>query len=145
LNRKNSLLIATIALLSMVGVVFAVQSVSKTISSSGTIKAINVGVYSDEACTNLITSINWGIREPGDTETRLVYIKNTGNAPMTISMTVGNWSPSTASTYIGITWNREGTSLSAGASTDATITLEVSSSISGINSFSCDITIEGSG
>lgn len=145
MNRKTILLVTIIAVFSVVGVVWAVQSVRRTISSSGTIKAINVQVYSDEACTNPIGSINWGNREPGDTVTRTLYVKNTGNAPMIISMTVGNWSPSVASTYITITWNREGTSLSAGSSTSATISLSVSSSITGINSFSSDITIEGTG
>ena len=145
MNRKTILFVAVIAVFSVIGVVWAVQSVSKTIESTGTIKAINVQVYSDETCKSPLGSINWGILEPGDLVNRVVYVKNTGNAPMTVSMTTGNWKPLGAGDFITITWNREGTSLSAGSSTSATISLSVSSSIIGINNFSSDITIEGSG
>jgi archaellum component FlaG (FlaF/FlaG flagellin family) len=118
-------------------------SVNQSISSSGTVTAVNVGVYSDSACIQNLTSIDWGTLSPGDSVTRTIYVKNTGNAPIAITMTKINWNPSTANGPITITWNTENWSLGAGNSTAATLTLSISSSISGITDFSVDIVITG--
>jgi hypothetical protein len=72
-----------------------------------------------------------------------VYVKNTGNAAVTLNMTTSAWSPSSASSYITLTWNQTGTVLQAGGVVTAGLTLTVSSSISGITSFSFNITISG--
>ena len=45
--------------------VTGVLQTSTTIGSSGTVKAINVEVYWDEACTQNVTEIDWGTLEPG--------------------------------------------------------------------------------
>jgi hypothetical protein len=74
-----------------------------------------------------------------------MYIKNTGDAQLTLSMTTNGWSPTGADSSMSVSWNREITVLSAGQSTDATLTLTVSSSISGIATFSVNIVITGSG
>jgi uncharacterized repeat protein (TIGR01451 family) len=113
--------------------------------SSTPIAAPNVGVYSDSACTTNKTSITWASVAAGETATQTVYVKNTGTAPMTLNLAVTNWTPSAASNYITITWNRQGTQLAAGQSIAATLTLTVSSSITGITNYSNTITISGTG
>jgi hypothetical protein len=120
-------------------------SVSQLVSSSGTITAVNVGVYSDSACTQNLTSINWGTVSPGGSVTRTIYVKNTGSVQITLSMTKTSWNPASANGPITITWNKESTKLNANATTTATLTLSVSSSISGITTFSVNIVIAGSG
>ncbi|MGD0406680.1 MAG: hypothetical protein ABSB10_08540 [Candidatus Bathyarchaeia archaeon] len=60
-------------------------------------------------------------------------------------MSTDSWSPSGANGSITITWDKSGASLNAGQSTSAVLTLVVSSSISGITSFSVNIEIIGSG
>jgi hypothetical protein len=120
-------------------------TITQTISSSGTITALNVGVYSDSACTQSLTSISWGQIAPGDSVPKTIYIKNTGNAPITLSMSTDSWGPSGANGPITITWDKSGASLNVGQSTSAVLTLAVSSSISGITSFSVNIEIIGSG
>jgi hypothetical protein len=120
-------------------------SVTQLVSSSGTIKAVNVGVYSDSACTQPLTSINWGTISPGSSVTKTIYVKNTGNTQVTLSMTTTNWNPESANGPITLTWNRQGATLSAGASVAATLTLSVSSSISSITTFSVNIVITGAG
>ena len=136
--------------IAMVGLILTVTttgllSVSQSVSSSGTVTAINVGVYSDSACTQTVTSIDWGTISPGNSATRTVYVKNTGNAQITLSMTKANWNPAGADGPITLTWNRESTTLSVGASTSALFTLSVSSGISGITAFSVNIVITGTG
>jgi hypothetical protein len=120
-------------------------SVSQTVTSTGTVTAVNVGVYSDSSCTQILTSIDWGTIAPGNSVTRTVYVKNTGNSQISLSMTKTNWSPAGADGSITLNWNREGTTLSVGQSTGALLTLSVSSGISGITTFSVNIVITGTG
>jgi hypothetical protein len=134
----------------VVGLVLTVStagllSVSQSLSSSGNISTVNVGVYSDSACTQTLTSIDWGTISPGTTVTRTIYVKNTGNTQITLSMTTNGWSPTSANGPITLTWDRQGATLSTGASVAATLTLSVSSSISSITTFSVTIVITGAG
>jgi hypothetical protein len=137
-------LVATGILLTLVtsGALLSTQQVP----SSGAISAVNVGVYTNSGCTTNCTSITWGTISPGSSATYTVYVKNTGNVPLTLSMTTSGWNPSSADGPITFSWNREGTALNAGQSTSATLTLTVSSSISSsITSFSFNIVITGTG
>jgi hypothetical protein len=120
-------------------------STSLTLPSTGTVLAINVEVYWDIAGTQNVTSIDWGIPAPGDIVTRTVYVKNTGNNPMDVSLSTSGWNPAGAATYLTVTWDREGTLISAGNLIPAVITLDVSSGITGITDFSFNIVIEGTG
>lgn len=139
-------LIAIIAMVTFLTVTTAgLLSVNQTIPSSGTVTAVNVGAYSDSACTQNLTSINWGTISPNSTSTKTIYVKNTGNTQITLSMTKTNWNPANADGPITLTWDRENTTLNAGQVTMATLTLSVSASISGITSFGVDIVITGTG
>jgi uncharacterized repeat protein (TIGR01451 family) len=116
---------------------------TRTISSSGSVTAVGVGLYTDNTCTTAVSTISWGTLNPGDVKTYTMYVKNTGNVPVTLNMTVGNWNPASASTYISLTWNREKSVLPASQVVQAVLTLTVSSSTSGVTNFSFDITITG--
>jgi hypothetical protein len=115
-----------------------------TISSTGSITAVGVGVYSDSGCTNPLSTINWGSLSPGATATQTIYVRNEGTVSETLTMATGSWSPGTASSYINLTWNEQNDVLTPGSVVEATLTLTVSSSINGISSFSFSITITGS-
>lgn len=116
---------------------------SQTLQSSGTVTTVNVGVYSDSGCTQNLTSINWGTIYPGNSTTSIIYVKNIGSLPVTLTMTTGSWVPSNANTYISLSWNREGTVLTAGQSTTATLTLSATPDAANITSFSFNIIITG--
>ena len=59
-------------------------------------------------------------------------------------MTTENWSSASASSYITLSWNlEEGYVLSHGQSVETVLTLLVSSSVSGVKSFTFDIIITG--
>ena len=120
-------------------------SVNQSVSSTGTVSTVNVGVYLDSACTQLLTSIDWGSVAPGGSSARTVYVKNTGTTQISLSMTKSNWNPVSANGPITVTWNREGTALTVNQVTTATLTVGVSSGISGITTFSVDIVITGTG
>ena len=134
------LTLATSALLS------ATQNVPVNGTVDAAVDAINVGVYTNSACTTNCTSISAGTLTPGTSKTYTVYVKNTGDVPVTLSMTTSGWNPSTANGPITLTWNRANYNLAVGASVSATLTLTVSSSIStSITAFSFNVAITGTG
>jgi hypothetical protein len=131
--------------LAMIGPMVSTALLNRTVTNSGSIKAIGVDVYWDQACTNPVSSVNWGIVSPGGTKDITVYIKNTGNSPITLSMATSNWNPTNAHNYMTLTWNYAGQTINANNVTPVTFTLTVSASITGITNFSFDITIAANG
>jgi len=125
--------------------VSGILTTSRTLSSSGSVKAINVEVYWDLACTQVVSSVDWGTPEPGDVVNRTVYVKNTGSAQMTLALFDSGWNPAVAANYITLSWDREGALIDAGGVVEAVLTLTVSGSITGITDFSFNIVIEGTG
>ena len=127
-----------------------VLSSSQTVRTAGTLTTIqtsvNIGVYSDSACSQNASFVDWGSLKPGDTTTKTVWVKNAGTANATISMATNTWSPTNAGQSISLTWNQEGKVLAPNQVVQATLTLTVSPSISSsITSFSFNIQITGTG
>ena len=118
---------------------------SVTIGNTGSIKTIGVSVYCDLECTNEVSSLDWSVLEAGSAENRTIYIKNTGNSAETLALETENWNPTNASTYITLTWNYDDQPIDLDEVVEIIMTLTISSSITGITSFSFDIFIIGSG
>jgi hypothetical protein len=131
--------------LSIFGPMLAAALRNQTISNAGSVKTIGVGVYWDENCANAVTSINWGIIEPGSNVNKTVYIRNEGNAAATLNMTTSNWNPVAASSYMRLIWDYAGQTLTVNEITQVKFTLTVSSDITDITNFSFDITIAANG
>jgi hypothetical protein len=130
--------------LASIGVVYALTSVSVYLSSVGTVKALGVGVYWDSGCSQTVSSIDWGLAEPGAVKNVTVYIRNEGNAPITLSLQTANWNPPSAADYISLSWNYGGQIIDPNQVVAVTLSLSVSSNIQGITTFSFDIVIAGS-
>ena len=124
---------------------FAVLQRSYSIPTNGMVIGVNVGVFADASATQNATAISWGSMYPGESVNRTVFVKNTGNAPITLSMNTINWAPSGVNGSIAVAWNREGASLNAGQLVAATLTLSVSPNISGVTDFGVAIIVTGSG
>ena len=138
--------IGTVVVIAVMGLMVSALGAlvaTRTISNSGSVTAVGVGVYSDIGCTTALSAISWGTLNPGDVKTYTIYVRNEGTVPVKLNMTVGNWNPSSASSYITLTWNKEKYVLPATQVVPAVLTLSVSSSVSGVTSFSFDITITG--
>lgn len=146
-----TVVIATLALvmytlaLSAVNEVLSPVQTDKTISNVGSVKAVGVGVYWDQNCTNVVSAIDWGMLEPGSSKNVTVYIRNEGNSVVSLSMATSNWNPSNASDYITLGWDYTGQIVDPESVIEVTLILAVSSSITGVTSFSFDIVIVGSG
>jgi len=134
-----------VIVLASIAVVYALTSVSVYLSSVGTVKALGVGVYWDSACSQTVSSIDWGLAEPGAVKNVTVYIRNEGNAPVTLSMQTANWNPANSADYISLSWNYSGQTIGANQVVAVTLSLSISSNIQGITTFSFDIVVVGSG
>jgi len=134
--------------LSLVSQAFPAAQTSKTLSSTGSIHietTAGIGVYSDSNCTIPLTSLPWGTLQPGGSQNMDCYIKNEGNTPLTLSLQISGWSPVDAENYLDLNWDYNEAPIGAGAVIYVTFTLSVDAGITvtGIKSFSFDITIVG--
>lgn len=146
-TTKMLAVVLTLVALGLTLSTYAAITIDQKVGSNGTITTSpNIGVYSDSSCNTNMTSITWGSVAAGSITTQTVYVKNTGSGTLTLNnIAATNWVPSNANTYITVSWNQTGTQLTARQSTTALITLTISSSITGITTFSNSITISGSG
>ena len=115
------------------------------VSSHASLKALGVEVYWNPDQTAPVTSINWGILEPGDTKNVTIYVANRGNVPITLTLSTGNWLPAGAADFIALNWDYDGSLLAAAEARQVILSLHTDPAIVGITSFSFDITITGSG
>jgi len=104
----------------------------------------NVAVYSNSACTQNATSIDWGQLQGGGTSNATVWVKNTGNSNVTLSLLSSNWLPSNAPTWITLSWNQEGQTIVPNQAVQANLVLSVSASIdASIIDFTFNLIISG--
>ncbi len=145
---KISILITALFLIALVLTLttYGALNVRRTLSSSGSITVTpNLSIYSDSACTNSLSTLDWGTITPGTTVSKTVYVKNTGSGTsLTLSMSTSNWNPTSANGPVTLSWDREGAQFSPGQSIKAVITLTASSSIADITNFNVQIIITGS-
>ncbi len=138
-------LVFSIAVIIALGPVMSTIQSNRTINNNGSIKAIGVALYSDQAGTTPLSSISWGTIEPGSSVSKTVYVKNTGNNAVALSLATANWNPSNAQSYMPLSWNYSGQLINPNAISPVTLTLSASSTISGITNFSFDVTITATG
>ena len=130
---------------SIVAISLSLVQTSKSFGSAGSIKGVGVGIYSDVNCTKMMSSINWGMLDPGSSKTCTMYVRNEGNTPITLIKTQQNWTPSNAANYITLTWNYANQTLGNNAVLQISLKLAISTVASGITSFTFDTTITASG
>ena len=116
---------------------------STSLQSHGTIETIGVAAYMDSSCTTLVSNVDWGKLVPGGSGTNTIYVKNEGNSALTLLLNTNNWNPTTAQSYLTLSWNYAGQTLAPNQVIQIRLTLSVSQSINGIESFYFDIVIMG--
>jgi hypothetical protein len=165
LNIKKSyipLILITILIVSTVSVTGLLQS-TESVNSSGVLTQIipqtpplktpsppppepevEIDVYNDRECTEKLTDIKWGEIGTGKLVKRVIYIKNTGDSEVTLSLVTDNWDPNEVLKHMTLLWDYDGENLSSGAIMKITLTLKVDASISILGNFNFDIIIIGS-
>lgn len=141
----------TIAALALTAVVITAVVTAVTvyyvlrIRGHGRIKTIGVSAYADPDCTKLVSEIDWGTLPAGGLSQTTLYLKNTGNYPVNLTLSTENWDPSRAKQYMSLGWDYCGDSLAPGEVCAVILTLSVEPEVSGVTDFSFDITIRAAG
>ncbi len=136
------IVIGIIALLTTVLTAGALTN-SNNVPNNNSVKSLNVKLYTDASCTTPCTSLNFGAVNPGSSATQTIYVKNNGKIPVTLSLTSAGWNPTTASSYLTLSWNRDSYVLKARSSVQATLTLMVASNTGSLTTFRFNVTITG--
>ena len=110
---------------------------------TGNVNTINVNLYSDPSCTIKCTSINWENIRPNSAINKTLYIKNSGNTTITLSMSTKNWNPKGANSELQLSWNLNNYRLSVEKVVPATLTLTATSNIANLTNFKFTIIITG--
>jgi hypothetical protein len=107
------------------------------------IQTVGIAAYRDAGCTTTASEIPWGTLAPGSSGEYVFYIKNEGTSSLNLFLNTENWSPTNAANYITLSWNYGGQKVAPNQAIQITLTLTVSQSISGIDSFGFDIVLTG--
>lgn len=109
--------------------------------SHGKVKAFGVGIYWDNNCGIPVSSLDWGLIEPGLASNLTFYIRNEGNYPLTLFLSAENWNPEDASNYLTLKWDYNGQTIIPNETVKVTLSLVASPGIEGITDFSFDVII----
>ena len=148
MSANNRRLLTTVALTAIIItaiVTAAIVYYSLRIRGYGKIKTVGVDAYADLECTKIVSEINWGTIPAGGSSQTTLYLKNTGNYPINMTINTENWSPAVAADYMALTWDYDGTELAPDEVRGVILTLAVDSNIAGITDFQFDIVIRASG
>ena len=144
MDRIKLILITVFACGALLGAgVYGAYERVKLIRNVGTLRAIGVEIYADQALTQILEEIAWGTLDPGETRNYDVRVKNTGNDAQKLVMWTENWNPTTAFDSISLTWNYDDSWIPAADSIPVVFTLTVDPNVTGVTSFSFDIWVKG--
>jgi len=150
-RRPKVVSVALVSLVILVSSLFLFNSIlgqmvfRSTISSQGAVKAFGVGVYWDSNCSILVSSIDWGLVEPGLANNVTFYIRNEGNYAVTLFLSAENWTPENAFNYLTLKWDYVDQTIDPDETIQVTLSLLASPDIGDITDFSFDVIISGSG
>jgi hypothetical protein len=120
-------------------------SVSQEVSFDGTITTLNVGLFLDQDSTQNCTSLSWGGVYAGESVSKTIYVKNTGDLPLTLSMSITDWNPKSANGPLSMTWNRENYVLDPEEVIDVALILTISENVEQLSTFGYNMLIIGTG
>jgi hypothetical protein len=144
MDRIKLILITVFACGALLGAgVYGAYERVKLIRNVGTLRAIGVEIYADEALTTVLTEIAWGTLDPGESRSFNAWVKNTGNDAQKLVLWTENWNPTSAFDSIALTWNYNGSWIPATTSIQVVFSLSVDADITSVTNFSFDIWVKG--
>ena len=105
---------------------------------------IEIDIYSNYECTNVLTNVEWGEIEAGESSSSTIYVKNNGDTSVTLSLTTENWSSNTAQDNMNLSWDFDGNPVQSGEVVEVTLSLSVDPDCPELDNFGFDIIIIGS-
>jgi hypothetical protein len=103
----------------------------------------SVAVYSDIACNQLLTAVDWGVLWPGEIKNVLVYVRNEGASPLVLVLSEINWTPVNTNSCLELSWGHWDLKLMPANVSEVILTLHVSPQVRNITSFGFNIVFEG--
>lgn len=140
-NRQIALLIAVAAVVLTVTAITLYTIMLQNPGNVTNIQTVDIEAYWDANLTNKVTAIDWGNIEVGATKNVTIYLLNSGNTDIRLSMNTKNWSPQDASQHITLNWDYQNQTINPNQQLKTTLTLNASPTTQGITSFSFDATI----
>lgn len=141
--RTKMALIPALLVTLMVGGVGGLLTATFEIENQARMVTIGIEAYWDVTATKLCESIDWGSLRPGEAKTVTIYVKNTGDDPITGSFTLMNWDPPEAADFISLEWDFGNVPLRPQRIRTTHFTLTVSPSIQNITNFYFVIQVTG--
>ena len=147
--RKLSVVLVIGIMLTLITAIFVSSAttppqVTQSVSSKGKLTVINLGIYSNSACTSNLTSLDFGSIYSGSTSNITLWIKNVGNSNEIVSLSTNTWSPVNATQSLTLSWNQTGTILMQNQVVAANMILTVSASADpSLSSFTFNTVIAG--
>lgn len=130
-----------IAVLLFLGIFVVWRSDFRIPNAAGVVTSSGVYAYWNSACTNRVTSVNWGNVTVGSIYRVVIYVKNNSTNSLMLSMDTTGWNPSSAALNIFLVWDAAGKEVLPGGIVKTTLKLYVSPSISAVTDFSFSINI----
>lgn len=100
-----------------------------------------LGVYTDAACTQPVTAIDWGSLASDEQKTFAVFLRNVGNTSCVLQLNTMNWNPSDLSDHMIVSWDYAGQVLAVDDILPVVFTLTVSPDLENAGAFSYDLVI----
>ena len=144
-NPKTVALSIALAVVLIVAAAAILLSVQQRVHSTGKISAVGLDLFTNSSLTVPLTSIDWGVLNPGDMAGVSFYARNSGNINVTLSIATGNWTlngvSSNQTSFLAFSWNYTNQILLPTQAVPLQLTLTVSPQILNITSFTFDIFI----
>lgn len=142
-HLKRKTIFAAICILTLITLIIVIDDFSpiKSIVKADSVIGIGVGIYWNNACTNITNSLNWGFIDPNSNNNLTIYVRNEVNSAVSLRLNATNWIPSNASNYLSLNWNYSGQILKPNEAIPIKLTLTVSPTISDITDFSLETVI----
>ena len=125
----------------MVALVSTVGSRSVQLQGGGTIRTVCLKAFMDPDLTVEATTIDWGLMNPGDNSSVMLYLKSTSTVPVVLTFSTENWMPSSAQPFFTVIWDYDHQSLNPNQVIPITFTLHVSENVTGVTTFRFDLII----
>jgi hypothetical protein len=105
---KTKVLIAAAALIfitiTLAVTISGLLTAQKAFPANGAVThSVGIGVYTDQAATTTCTNIDLGSLTADTANTKVIYVKNTGNTTETLHLTTTDWNPTAASSILSLT------------------------------------------
>jgi hypothetical protein len=106
--------------------------------------AVEIDVYTDQGCTQVMTVVDWGEITAGGSSHVSAYVRNNGQTDVVISLQTENWTSQTAYNYMSVSWDYGGSVIGPGGVVEVSLELSVDADCPALTSFGFDIVIIGS-